>query len=167
MTLAIPDSDGSTLTLNDLGGRATIVGTVSPANGSLLANFDLDGGHDTALSVANDLGIGTVRVRDVDIIGGTTGFFAESGGAGAIDFDTASSISGVDDTAVRIEAPNFEATFNNTIDHTGSGPAVAITGHQNGTIEFNNTITAAPTGGDGIFITITAQCASHYCLCWR
>jgi hypothetical protein len=81
VTLVLPDEANSLLTLSGLGGRATITGTVSPQNGSLLANFDLDGAAGPAILFDDNNGTGTVRVQDVAITGGAYGLQATPGGS--------------------------------------------------------------------------------------
>lgn len=153
LTVTLPDANNSQVNLSNLGGRVGIQGTVSPENGSTLERFDLNGGTGPAILVDNDIGVGTVQVIDVPIIGGSEGFYANTSASGGIAFDAASSITGVSGTSVRVEAPTLEATFNAPITHTGAGAAVEVIGHNAGQITFNAPITS--TSGDGVAITAT------------
>ncbi|MEM6620716.1 MAG: inverse autotransporter beta domain-containing protein [Pseudomonadota bacterium] len=153
LTVTLPDANNSQVNLSNLGGRVGIQGTVSPENGSTLERFDLNGGTGPAILVDNDIGVGTAQVIDVPIWGGSEGFYANNSASGGIAFDTASSITGVSGTSVRVEAPTLEATFNAPITHTGAGAAVEVTGHNAGQITFNAPITS--TSGDGVAITAT------------
>ncbi|MEM1164041.1 MAG: hypothetical protein AAGJ28_24180, partial [Pseudomonadota bacterium] len=148
LTLQLLDAQNTVLTFNGLGGRVTVGGTVSPENGSTLARFNIDGGAGTALLVDSNVGPIPVSISDVDIIGGATGFLADTGAVGSVAFDSLSSISGVSGTSFRVASPAFETIFDGSINHTGTGRIVDVTGHSTGQINFNGPLTA--TAGTGI-----------------
>ncbi|MEM6661545.1 MAG: inverse autotransporter beta domain-containing protein [Pseudomonadota bacterium] len=148
VTLTLDDAAGSILTLGGLGGRVTVAGTVQPAPGSRLSQFNIDGGHGTALSVAGNLGPTRLVTDDIDITGGSTGLGIGTSAFGAMTVDADSSIIGTT-TGILIESSAFELTVDGTIDHTGSGRAIDIRNHTNGSVVFNGAITASNGMGLG------------------
>ncbi|TPJ79051.1 right-handed parallel beta-helix repeat-containing protein [Mesorhizobium sp. B2-6-2] len=107
-------------------------------------NTTIGGVAGTALAISAYSG--TATFNNFDITGAATGINIGGGTAGTLTFDNLSSIAGTAGDAFVVSASTPNVTYNGTINKTGSGRAVTISGLTSGSVTFAGKITANVTG---------------------
>ncbi|TPO09990.1 S-layer family protein [Mesorhizobium sp. B1-1-5] len=107
-------------------------------------NTTISGIAGTALAISAYSG--TATFNNFDITGAATGINIGGGTAGTLTFDNLSSIAGTAGDAFVVSASTPNVTYNGTINKTGSGRAVTISGLTSGSVTFAGKITANVTG---------------------